>query len=92
MRDAEELVIGRYPGVQIFPFEQVHDHPGLWVGWHLIQPGDNHLARPSWKSSGEEWKVGERQPSDGCAALDEEFPSRDISHVHRVPPSMPTGA
>ena len=61
--DAEELVVGRQPGIQFLPLAQISDHMRHGIHWRLIRPGNDFFAWATWESLSEPRGMKQRQPS-----------------------------
>jgi hypothetical protein len=71
--DRKELLVGRDPGIQLLPAEQIAHRVGLGILRRLIQPGKDLLARLARKRMCQEREVDQRQSAKGGAALAHEI-------------------
>ena len=89
MRDAEEPLIGRQPGVQVLPSLEVLDITGCGVRnrRRLVGPGNDLLARAGRKRPGQ-GGAENRQSGERRTAVGEEVAAGKMIGLHCLPPSI----
>ena len=89
MRDAEEPLIRRQPGVQVLPLGQVLDITGGGVrnGRRLVGPGNDLLAGAGRERPGQ-GGAENRQSGESRAAVGEEVAAGKMIGLHCLPPSI----
>nr|WP_245493398.1 MULTISPECIES: hypothetical protein [unclassified Mesorhizobium] len=81
MRDAEELVVWRYPAIQILPDKLALDTYRIGIFGRLIQPRNGFLARLCWKSVSPTRGMESSDCDKSRTSLNEKFSALKAMHV-----------
>ncbi len=80
MRNRKELVVGRYPGIEVLPDQLVLDDLRNRIRRQLIEPFDDFLAGPAWKGIGVPGGEEGRKTRESRTAPGDEFSTLNLLH------------